>query len=48
MLENKKISYEIKLSETSQRTYNPIVDIVNSMRVKPNPEKELINLTFGI
>ena len=40
-------SWNIKPSEVSIRTCNPIREVVDEMKIQPNPSKELINLSIG-
>lgn len=39
--------WHIEASKVSKRTSNPIRQIVDGMKVKPNPEKELVSLSIG-
>lgn len=38
---------KILASQMAENTFNPIRDIVESMNLKPNPEKEMISLSIG-
>ncbi|KAI9091884.1 pyridoxal phosphate-dependent transferase [Phlyctochytrium arcticum] len=40
-------TFNIKASKVSLRTRNPIREIVDNLKVKPNPEKEFISLALG-
>jgi len=37
----------IKASSTAKNTFNPIRNIVDKLKVDPNPEKKLISLSLG-
>ncbi|KAI9291556.1 tyrosine aminotransferase [Neoconidiobolus thromboides FSU 785] len=40
-------SWDIKITEVAKRTYNPIRQVVDGMKVAPNPEKKVISLSIG-
>ncbi|KAM8775618.1 tyrosine aminotransferase [Rhynchonycteris naso] len=43
----RKARWSVKPSEMSRNTFNPIRAIVDSMKVKPNPDKTMITLSIG-
>ncbi|RXM31199.1 Tyrosine aminotransferase, partial [Acipenser ruthenus] len=43
----RKPKWNIKASEMSRKTFNPIRAIVDSMNVEPNPSKNMIALSIG-
>ncbi|XP_070575350.1 tyrosine aminotransferase-like [Ptychodera flava] len=46
-IKGKKSTWDVPASDMARNTFNPIRDIVDSMRIQPNPEKELIALSIG-
>lgn len=40
-------SWSVKASDQARRTFNPIRDLVESMKLTPNPEKPMIALSIG-
>ncbi|XP_077982246.1 tyrosine aminotransferase-like [Glandiceps talaboti] len=43
----KKPSWDVPASEMARNTFNPIRHIVDSMKIVPHPDKELITLSIG-
>lgn len=43
----RKARWSVKPSDMSNNTFNPIRAIVDSMKVKPNPDKTMISLSIG-
>ncbi|XP_028666005.1 tyrosine aminotransferase isoform X2 [Erpetoichthys calabaricus] len=43
----RKPKWNIKASEMSNKTFNPIRAIVDSMKIEPNPNKSMIRLSIG-
>ncbi|XP_044116323.1 tyrosine aminotransferase [Neovison vison] len=43
----RKARWSVKPSDMSNKTFNPIRAIVDSMKVKPNPDKTMIALSIG-
>lgn len=43
----RKARWSVKPSDMANNTFNPIRDIVDSMKVKPNPAKAMISLSIG-
>ncbi|XP_032891512.1 tyrosine aminotransferase [Amblyraja radiata] len=46
-LKSRYTKWNIRASEMSKRTFNPIRAIVDNMKIKPNPEKAMITLSIG-
>lgn len=46
-LKSRYTKWNIRASEMSKRTFNPIRAIVDNMKIKPNPEKTMITLSIG-
>ncbi|MBN3285870.1 ATTY aminotransferase, partial [Polyodon spathula] len=46
-MKSRKPKWNIKASEMSRKTFNPIRAIVDSMNVEPNPRKNMIALSIG-
>uniref|UniRef100_H0VBD4 Tyrosine aminotransferase n=1 Tax=Cavia porcellus TaxID=10141 RepID=H0VBD4_CAVPO len=46
-MKGRKARWSVKPSDMSNRTFNPIRAIVDSMKVKPNPNKAMISLSIG-
>ncbi|XP_049720382.1 tyrosine aminotransferase [Elephas maximus indicus] len=44
---DRKARWSVRPSEMSNKTFNPIRAIVDSMKVKPNPNKAMISLSIG-
>jgi tyrosine aminotransferase len=42
-----RTQWEVVSSNTAQNTHNPIRDIVENLRLEPNPEKPMIALSIG-
>ena len=43
----KRTKWSVCASDMSMRTHNPIRAIVDSMKLEPNPEKDVIALSIG-
>ncbi len=43
----KRSKWSVSASDMAMRTYNPIRTVVDSMNLKPNPDKEVIALSIG-
>lgn len=43
----RKARWSVKPSDMANNTFNPIRAIVDSMKVKPNPDKTMISLSIG-
>ena len=43
----KRAKWSVSASEMSMRTHNPIRAVVDSMKLDPNPDKEVIALSIG-
>ncbi|XP_069758002.1 tyrosine aminotransferase isoform X2 [Narcine bancroftii] len=46
-LKSFRTKWNIRASEMSKRTFNPIRTIVDNMKIEPNPEKAMITLSIG-
>lgn len=46
-VKGRKARWSVKPSDMSNKTFNPIRTIVDSMKVKPNPDKAMIALSIG-
>ncbi|XP_072350698.1 tyrosine aminotransferase-like, partial [Scyliorhinus torazame] len=46
-LKCKRTKWNVRSSEMSKRTFNPIRAIVDNMRIEPNPDKAMISLSIG-
>ncbi|XP_051884589.1 tyrosine aminotransferase [Pristis pectinata] len=46
-LKSRRTKWNIRASEMSKRTFNPIRAIVDNMKIEPNPEKAMITLSIG-
>ncbi|XP_078061046.1 tyrosine aminotransferase [Mustelus asterias] len=46
-LKSKRTKWNVRASEMSKRTFNPIRAIVDNMRIEPNPDKAMISLSIG-
>lgn len=46
-VKGRKARWSVKPSDMSNNTFNPIRAIVDSMKVKPNPDKTMISLSIG-
>ncbi|XP_007906137.1 tyrosine aminotransferase [Callorhinchus milii] len=46
-LRAKRTKWNVRASEMSKRTFNPIRAIVDNMKIQPNPNKPLIALSIG-
>ncbi|KAM4801318.1 tyrosine aminotransferase isoform X2 [Urocitellus parryii] len=46
-MKGRKARWSVKPSDMSDKTFNPIRAIVDSMKVKPNPNKAMISLSIG-
>jgi tyrosine aminotransferase len=42
-----RTQWQVISSNTAQNTHNPIRDIVENLRLEPNPEKPMIALSIG-
>lgn len=42
-----RMNWEVPASKMSHQTFNPIRNIVDTMKLTPNPEKEMIALSIG-
>ena len=42
-----KDGWKISSSVMSKKTFNPIRNIVETMNLKPNPDKQMISLSIG-
>lgn len=42
-----RMNWEVPASRMSHQTFNPIRNIVDTMKLTPNPEKEMIALSIG-
>lgn len=43
----RKARWNVRPSDMSNKTFNPIRAIVDNMKVKPNPNKTMISLSIG-
>ncbi|XP_060693868.1 tyrosine aminotransferase [Hemiscyllium ocellatum] len=46
-LKSRRTKWNVRASEMSKRTFNPIRAIVDNMRIEPNPNKAMISLSIG-
>jgi len=46
-VKGRKPRWAVRASEMSKRTFNPVRNIVDSMKVEPNPKKSMISLSLG-
>lgn len=46
-MKGRKARWSVRPSDMSNKTFNPIRTIVDSMKVKPNPNKTMIALSIG-
>jgi hypothetical protein len=46
-MKSRKARWSVRPSDMSNKTFNPIRAIVDSMEVKPNPNKSMISLSIG-
>ncbi|XP_072492613.1 tyrosine aminotransferase [Notamacropus eugenii] len=46
-MKGRKARWAVRASDMSKKTFNPIRAIVESMKVKPNPNKTMISLSIG-
>lgn len=46
-VKGRKARWSVKPSDMANNTFNPIRAIVDSMKVKPNPDKTMISLSIG-
>lgn len=42
-----RMNWEVPASKMSHQTFNPIRNIVDTMKLTPNPDKEMIALSIG-
>lgn len=46
-MKGRRARWNVKPSDMSNKTFNPIRAIVDNMKVKPNPNKTVISLSIG-
>lgn len=46
-MKGRKARWSVRPSDMSDKTFNPIRAIVDSMKVEPNPNKTMISLSIG-
>ena len=43
----KRRQWVVSVSKTAENTFNPIRNVVDTMKIEPNPNMEVIKLTVG-
>lgn len=46
-VQQRKLVWNVRSSDFAKSTFNPIRSIVDSMRLEPHPEKQMIALSIG-
>lgn len=44
---SKRRHWVVPISKTAENTFNPIRNVVDTMKIEPNPDMEVIRLTVG-
>ncbi|CAB4036207.1 tyrosine aminotransferase-like, partial [Paramuricea clavata] len=44
---SKRRHWVVPISKTAENTFNPIRDVVDTMKIEPNPDMKVIRLTVG-